>query len=251
MIRRVSKRTFWNVRPAKIHISLRICAVWSESSLSAWWHFASSAIQNAPSEHSDQTARMRRLIWIFVGCTCPKERFEPLRFVCYLTEHMKNEGPAHEFCFAQSDEKSSGDISPETRWAHCKMISDQGKNSSDWNTVQAMTKGTCMPGTSQMSQNVGKRTVAHVHQAKIQISLRIRAVWPESSLGAFRIAKAAQFLYADWKDAGRTARKCRLIWVFVGRTCQKVRFLALRFWWFLLFWHELRYSKQSSVVQIW
>ena len=40
------------------------CAVWSESSLSAWRIFASLAIQNAPSEDSDQTARMRSLIWI-------------------------------------------------------------------------------------------------------------------------------------------------------------------------------------------
>ena len=30
------------------------------------------AIQNAPDEDSDQTARMRRLIWIFTGRPCPK-----------------------------------------------------------------------------------------------------------------------------------------------------------------------------------
>ena len=30
---------------------------------------------NAPSEDSDQTARMRRLIWIFAGRTCSKGRF--------------------------------------------------------------------------------------------------------------------------------------------------------------------------------
>ena len=29
-------------------------------------------IQNAPSEDSDQIARMRRLIWIFAGRTYPK-----------------------------------------------------------------------------------------------------------------------------------------------------------------------------------
>ena len=44
---------------------LRMRAAWSESSLSAWRNFASLAIQNAPSEDSDQTARMRSLIWIF------------------------------------------------------------------------------------------------------------------------------------------------------------------------------------------
>ena len=39
-------------------------------------------IQNAPSEDSDQTARMRRLIRIFTGRTCPKVRFLTLRLIC-------------------------------------------------------------------------------------------------------------------------------------------------------------------------
>ena len=41
---------------------------------------------------------------------------------------------------------------------------------------------------------------AHVRPAKIQISLRIRAVWSESSLGTFWIDKDEKFLYADNKD---------------------------------------------------
>ena len=48
---------------------------WSEYPLSAWRNLASLAVQNAPSEDSDQTARMRRLIWIFAGRTCPKVPF--------------------------------------------------------------------------------------------------------------------------------------------------------------------------------
>ena len=36
----------------------------------------------------------------------------------------------------------------------------------------------------RMSRNVRKRTFGHVRPAKIQISLRIRAVWSESSLAA-------------------------------------------------------------------
>ena len=43
--RNVRKRTFWNVRPTKTQISLRIRAVWSESSLSTWRNVASLAIQ--------------------------------------------------------------------------------------------------------------------------------------------------------------------------------------------------------------
>ena len=57
-----------------------------------------------------------------------------------------------------------------------------------------------------------------VRQAKIQIRLRTRAVWSESSLGAFRMAKDARFIHADNEDSDQTARMRRLIWVFVGRT---------------------------------
>ena len=67
-----------------------------------------------------------------------------------------------------------------------------------------------------------------MHQAKIQISLRIRVIWSESSLDAFWIAKDANFLHADNEYSNQTARIRRLIWVFVGRTWQKVRFLAVR-----------------------
>ena len=42
-------------------------------------HFVPMAIQNAPGEDSDQTARMRSLIWIFTGRTSPKVRFLSLR----------------------------------------------------------------------------------------------------------------------------------------------------------------------------
>ena len=50
------------VRPAKTQISLGICPVWSESSLSAWRNLGSLAIHWVHSEDSDQTGRMPRLI---------------------------------------------------------------------------------------------------------------------------------------------------------------------------------------------
>ena len=71
------KRTSRYLSPTKTLISLCNSADWSESSLSVGRNFASLTIRNAPSEDSDQTARMRRLIWIFAGCTCTK--------VCFLT----------------------------------------------------------------------------------------------------------------------------------------------------------------------
>ena len=49
-----------------------------------------------------------------------------------------------------------------------------------------------------------------------KFNLSISAVWSESSLGAFWIAKDVKFL-----------RMHRLIWVFVGRTYEKVCFLTL------------------------
>ena len=75
----VKKCTYWHVRPRKIQISLHI------SLLSAWRKFACLAIQNAFSEDSDQTARMRRLIWIFAGRICPKVRFLTLRSTVFVT----------------------------------------------------------------------------------------------------------------------------------------------------------------------
>ena len=63
---------------------------------------------------------------------------------------------------------------------------------------------------------------------KIQISLRIRAVWSEYSLGAFWIAMDLKFLHGDNEDSDQIARMRRLIWVFVGRICKKVRFLTFR-----------------------
>ena len=65
----VRKRALWHVRPMKTQISLRIRAVWLESSLPTWRNFASLDIQNAFNEYSVQTAR------IFPGRRCPKVHF--------------------------------------------------------------------------------------------------------------------------------------------------------------------------------
>ena len=85
-----------------------------------------------------------------------------------------------------------------------------------------------------LSRNVRKRTFDCVQPAKIQISLRIRAVWSESSLCAFWITTEATVPHTYNEDSDQTARMCRLIWVFVRRTCQTVRFLALRFIYLLM-----------------
>ena len=63
------KNVPYSMRPTNTRISLRICTVWSDVSLSAWRTFASLFIQNMPSEDSEQTAKMRRLIRIFTKRT--------------------------------------------------------------------------------------------------------------------------------------------------------------------------------------
>ena len=70
------------------------------------------------------------------------------------------------------------------------------------------------------SENV----ISHVHPLKVLIRLRVRAVWSESFLGAFWIAKDAKFLHAYNENSVQTTWMRRLIWVFVRRICQKVRF---------------------------
>ena len=50
------------------------------------------------------------------------------------------------------------------------------------------------------SRNVRKRTFGHMRPAKIQIRLRIRAGWSESSRGAVWISKDAKMLHVDNED---------------------------------------------------
>ena len=57
-----------------------------------------------------------------------------------------------------------------------------------------------VPNKIRMGFNVRKLTFGHVRPAKIQMSLHIRTVWSESSLGAFWMAKDAKFLHADNED---------------------------------------------------
>ena len=59
-------------QPEKSYLLICASDIWKVSSLSAWTRFAFLAIQIAPSEDSDQPARMRRLIRIFAGRMCAK-----------------------------------------------------------------------------------------------------------------------------------------------------------------------------------
>ena len=63
--------TLWNMsrdmtKPTKwMCAQRRLISAWAY----AWWKLGSLATHRAPSEDSDQTGRMPRLIWVFAGCT--------------------------------------------------------------------------------------------------------------------------------------------------------------------------------------
>ena len=83
--RNVRKRTFWHVRSAKIQISLSVRAVGSEYSWAAFWIAKAAQFLYADSEDSNQTARMRRLIWVFIVRTGQQYVFGRVgSFVLYL-----------------------------------------------------------------------------------------------------------------------------------------------------------------------
>ena len=69
-----------------------------------------------------------------------------------------------------------------------------------------------------VSRGTAFPTRLHMCPAKIQIILRIRADWSESSQGTQWVAKDPKRLQADSEDSDQTARMRRLIWVFAGRT---------------------------------
>ena len=60
---------FFNKLLRKTQISLCIRPVWSESLLCAQWVAKGSMLHRADGEDSDQTGRMRSLIWVFAGRT--------------------------------------------------------------------------------------------------------------------------------------------------------------------------------------
>ena len=90
----MTKSTKWHVCPVKTQISMGICPVWSESSLSAWRMLGSLATHWVHSEDSDQTGRMPKLIWVFAGHTGHFVRFVIGRLIiCLYFQKIKLETP--------------------------------------------------------------------------------------------------------------------------------------------------------------
>ena len=68
-----------------------------------------------------------------------------------------------------------------------------------------------------VSRNMTKPTKWHVRQAKSQVSLDVRADWPESSLSAWRRIGSLATQWAHSEDSDQIGRMPRLIWVFARR----------------------------------
>ena len=68
----------------------------------------------------------------------------------------------------------------------------------------------------------------HVRLSKAQISLRIRAVWSESSICALWVAKCPTFLQSDNLVSDKTVRMRRLFWIKHARTYQLVHCTGYR-----------------------
>ena len=67
VIEDVIKRTFGHVRPAKIKTILHIRTVWSKLKLGTFRIAKDVKFLHSDNEDSDQNARMRRLIRVFIG----------------------------------------------------------------------------------------------------------------------------------------------------------------------------------------
>ena len=90
---------FFNKLLRKTQISLSIRPVWSESLLCTQWVAKGSVILQADSEDSDQTGRMRRLIWVFAGA---QSRIHRNRNRGYIEETYRQ----HIFMIFISDERA-------------------------------------------------------------------------------------------------------------------------------------------------
>ena len=103
----------------------------------------------------------------------------------------------------------------------------------------------------KMSHLMTKPTKWHVRPANTQISLGLRPVRSESSLGAQWVAKDPRFLYADNEDSDQTGRMPRLILGFAGRTCHFVSFVMRRLKFTLLCWHSGgSFASQMHIIRV-
>ena len=199
------KPTKWPVCPTRTQNSLDIRPVWSETLPSTWRNLGSLPTHWTHSEDSGQTARMRRLIWVFAGRTC---HFIVLfasapTHLTYLHFNVSTESTGvrkHQEVKQIKHTQSILCAKTNTRNRDCKF-----------RTSLVTTQNV------KMSRDMTKPTKMTVRPVKTQIRLGI-PVWSESSLFAQWVAKDSSFLHADSENSEQTGRMPRLNWVLAGRT---------------------------------
>ena len=91
MSQRMTKPSIRLVRPAKTDISLRIRAVWSESSLITFAFYNLQAIQRGINENPCCTGWMYRLIWVFADCRFCRALAQIKRYIWHHWRTKKEE----------------------------------------------------------------------------------------------------------------------------------------------------------------
>ena len=86
----------------------------------------------------------------------------------------------------------------------------------------AVDRHVCVKQVNYISRYAASLTRRHVRPAKTQISLRMGAVWSESSQSTLWVAEDPKRLHAEREDSDLTARMRRLIWVFAERKCHLI-----------------------------
>ena len=141
---------------------------------------------------------------------------------------------------------------PDISFLGAKMASLWFNEHASVQREKKITGKVCMPGPLAMpklSQRMTKSTIRLVRPAKTQISLRIRAVWSESSLivCAFYTFQAIQ--RGINKKPCHTRWMYRLIWVFAGHSGLIVSFVV-RWHRCLFLWH-VRTGKTDHSLRCW
>ena len=177
-----------SVRPAKTQISLGIRPVWSESLLCAHWVAKDPGFLHADSEDSDQTWLMPRLIWVSAWHTLTLFVLSCRGSYCYsLKFNISN------YCFLNKN------IRYPVFGAIVKISTLKVHYTKFWKLSQ-----------DKMDRVKRIWYLSPMRAAKVQASLRIRAVSPEPSLlahtssesrGTFRQKARSLALLNGWACA--------------------------------------------------
>ena len=175
----MTKPTKWPLRSAKTQINLGIRPVWSESLLSAWRSIWSLATHWVHCKGSDQTVQMPRLIWVFAGRRGHFVGFVVLQLIwwCRFSRYFLQ--IFQYFILYQHHFLKSG-----TPWRTIKklLITTSSTTLTEYSGFLSPITYTYLrkhvARNRQFIEPCHEKTCfSHMRTTKVQISLRIRAVW--------------------------------------------------------------------------